>query len=62
MAGLSLLVVVNTFAAGKKDLTTAVALVYGEQYRKAKASIMQPISECRRSMVRFWKALPVIVF
>jgi len=37
-------------AAGKKDLTTAVALVYGEQYRKAKASIMQPISECRRSL------------
>src|SRR5664279_2349961 len=30
-------------AAGKKDLTTAVALVYGEQYRKAKASIM-PVS------------------
>jgi HAMP domain-containing protein len=37
-------------AAGKKDLSTAVVLVYGEQYRKAKASIMQPISECRRSL------------
>ena len=37
-------------AASKKDFTTAIALVYGEQYREAKASIMQPIAECRTSL------------
>jgi two-component system, sensor histidine kinase and response regulator len=37
-------------AASKKDLTAAVALIYGEQYRSTKASIMQPIAECRRSL------------
>ena len=37
-------------AAGRKDFTIAIALVYGEQYRTAKGSIMQPISECRRSL------------
>jgi methyl-accepting chemotaxis protein len=37
-------------AASKKYLTTAIGLVYDEQYRKSKASIMQPISECRRSL------------
>ena len=37
-------------AAGKKDFITAVDLVYGEEYRKAKASIMQPIAECRTAV------------
>src|SRR5262245_37396671 len=34
-------------AVFKKDYTTAIALVYGEQYREAKASIMQLIAKCR---------------
>ena len=37
-------------AAGRKDFTTAIALVYGDEYRRAKASIMLPISECRDMM------------
>jgi hypothetical protein len=37
-------------AAGKKDFASAVALVYGQQYRHAKASIMEPIAECRHSL------------
>jgi hypothetical protein len=39
-------------AAGKKDFTTAIGLVYGDEYRNAKASIMQPISECRDMLQR----------
>jgi two-component system, sensor histidine kinase and response regulator len=35
-------------AAGRKDFPAAIALVYGEEYRLAKASIMDPIAECRR--------------
>ena len=37
-------------AAGKRDSMAAIALVYGEEFRKTKASIMQPIAECRRSL------------
>ncbi|HSU56671.1 MAG TPA: GAF domain-containing protein, partial [Candidatus Dormibacteraeota bacterium] len=39
-------------AAGKKDFTTAIGFVYGDEYRKAKASIMQPISRCRDMLER----------
>jgi len=35
-------------AAGKGDHTTAIAAVYGEEYREAKESIMGPIAECGR--------------
>ena len=38
--------------AGKKDFSTAIILVCGEQFHKIKASIMQPIAECRRSLCR----------
>ena len=34
-------------AAGKGDLKVAVGLVFGERYREAKQSIMQPLSQCR---------------
>ena len=37
-------------AAERKDFAAAVALVYGEEYRKAKESIMQPIADCRKSI------------
>jgi PAS domain S-box-containing protein len=37
-------------AAGRRDFTTAIALVYGEEYRKAKASIMEPIAECQKTL------------
>src|SRR5687768_937179 len=41
-------------AAAKKDHAVALALVYGDEYRTGKASIMQPIDECTRSLdVRF---------
>jgi signal transduction histidine kinase/CheY-like chemotaxis protein len=34
-------------AVQKGDNATAIGLVYGDEYRTAKASIMQPIAECR---------------
>jgi two-component system sensor histidine kinase/response regulator len=37
-------------AAAKNDLETAVALVYGEEYRKAKDSIMEPIQFARQDI------------
>ena len=37
-------------AAAKHDYKTAVSLVYGPEYLKAKTSIMRPIQECRNSM------------
>ena len=37
-------------AAAKKDHAAALALVYGDEYRTAKAAIMEPIAECTRSL------------
>lgn len=37
-------------AAGKGDYKTALALVYGMEYRIAKASIMEPINHARRDI------------
>ena len=37
-------------AAAKGDTATAIALVYGEEFRTTKAAIMQAIAECGRSI------------
>jgi PAS domain S-box-containing protein len=37
-------------AAAGKDVTRAVQIVYGAEYEAAKASIMEPIAECRRTL------------
>jgi two-component system, sensor histidine kinase and response regulator len=37
-------------AAARKDMQTAIALVYGDDYRTAKASIMRPIADLQRDL------------
>ena len=37
-------------AVENKDSATAISLVYGDEYRSAKSSIMQPIAECQQSL------------
>ena len=47
----------RAFAAGKLgDRDTAIGLVFGDQYRTAKASIMDPIAEFRRELAARLKA------
>src|SRR4029079_795474 len=36
-------------AVGSNDVTRAIQIVYGPEYERAKASIMEPIAECRRA-------------
>jgi len=41
----------QSFAAVRRgDIPKAIEIVYGQQYLEAKASIMEPIAECRRAM------------
>jgi two-component system, sensor histidine kinase and response regulator len=37
-------------AVSRGDKPAAIGLVYGDEYRTAKASIMQPIADCRKSL------------